>query len=661
MREIFADSRMMHIGKNGEGDALRVVFPVVTEWEALYGAGGAWTLNVQRNGDALAYAAQDFTIEDGTAVWVVTDADAAVVGEGRCELTYKIGGTVAKSRTYAFRVDRSLTGGGDVPDPVKGWQEALEERVDGKLDRPDGGSAGDVLTKTEDGEEWKPVEATAEQVQADWNQNDRTAKDYIKNRPFYSQDETMVSSSYVDVLDSELNEMIEIPDNMSLIANMRWYKPFPFLEGSGKSMLFHIIIHISGQSSDIHNRASMSLKKNWSVIGGDNWKWDLGNSGSRNENFLLFFITDLSALDSAYTGMFTKTGIFLQRNNNWGYTYTKYTLNIGVTWLNMLDTKYIGSAIERTGNKVSEIVSGADAEQYPSVAAVEKYVGDNAVKTTAQSLNDMLKEQARRNIDAVGKDSFTVVSSFDDIYSCGATSGVCLDSGLTAPDGMQYPVMFYFSKTYYNRRAVTMFDGGGKIWTGLASRDLLQNMAVVNYGTSLGLTSAQVGQIIKVKAVDDKGRPTEWEALNRDWEVKATYALKDMTFPAAISIPPESDSMLLISGTDITIDAETKVEITLKTATNENGYSRKWEFSQNMYKHGWGCGMFMELNLLDKATKKFGMQRAGWERYMHYFTATTDIPLGEANRNFYIINVDNADNINPETTTNVILYTRDAL
>lgn len=370
MREIIADSRMMHIGKNGEGDALRVTFPVVGEWEALYGAGGVWTLNVQRNGDALAYAAQDFTIKDGAALWVVTDADAAVVGEGRCELTYKIGDTVAKSRTYSFRVDRSLTGGGDVPDPVKGWQEALEERVDGKLDRPDGGSAGDVLTKTEAGEEWqKPT--GGKQLQADWNQNDRTAKDYIKNRPFYSQDETMVSSSYVDVLDSELNEMIEIPDNMNLIANIRWYKPFPFLEGSGKKMLYHIIIHISGQSSDIHNKASMSKKEDWSVIGGDNWKWDLGNT--KNENFLLFFITDLSALDSAYTGMFPKTGIFLQRNNNWGYTYTKYTLNIGVTWLNMLDTNYIGSAIERTGNKVSEIVSGADAEQYPSVGAVEKY------------------------------------------------------------------------------------------------------------------------------------------------------------------------------------------------------------------------------------------------------------------------------------------------
>ena len=305
-----------------------------------------------------------------------------------------------------------------------------------------------MLTKTGDGEEWqKPT--GGKQLQADWNQNDRTAKDYIKNRPFYSQDETMVSSSYVDVLDSELNEMIEIPDNMNLIANIRWYKPFPFLEGSGKKMLYHIIIHISGQSSDIHNKASMSKKEDWSVIGGDNWKWDLGNT--KNENFLLFFITDLSALDSAYTGMFPKTGIFLQRNNNWGYTYTKYTLNIGVTWLNMLDTNYIGSAIERTGNKVSEIVSGADAEQYPSVGAVEKY---------AVALQQAVSDAGK--VLTVGED--------------------------------------------------------GKVMPGSGGTDI-----------SLGLTSAQVGQIIKVKAVDENGKPTQWETANdgENWEKVADVTVTE--------------------------------------------------------------------------------------------------------------------------------------
>lgn len=45
-------------------------------------------------------------------------------------------------------------------------------------------------------------------------------------------------------------------------------------------------------------------------------------------------------------------------------------------------------------------------------------------------------------------------------------------------------------------------DDAGALWTAPGSGSDL----------SLGLTSAQVGQIIKVKYVDDDGRPTEWEA-----------------------------------------------------------------------------------------------------------------------------------------------------
>ena len=488
MREIIADSRMMHIGKNGEGDALRVTFPVVAEWEALYGAGGVWTLNVQRHGDALAYAAQDFKIEDGAALWVVTDADAAVVGEGRCELTYKIGDTAAKSRTYAFRVDRSLTGGGDVPDPVKGWQEALEERVDGKLDRPDGGSAGDVLTKTGDGEEWK--KPTGENV-------------------------VYIAKTGTDTYAVKRNASDENP------------MPFAELLAMAKA---------PSTTVAVFNRYRLPLAA----------------------------LTDTSMIFESVYSATVFTVLVMQDNS--AYQQSVTVMNAPLT----------------------------DALEIPEWA-----LSENKPTYTASEVGAVASQQA--------------VSDAGKVLTVG-------DDGKVVPK-----------------------EGAG-------GSDL-----------SLGLTSAQVGQIVKVKAVDDNGKPTQWEALNRDWEVKATYALKDMTFPAAISIPPESDSMLFISGTDITINAETKVKITLKAAGQENGYSGKWEFSQNMYKHGWGCGMFMELNLLDKATKKFWMQRAGWAPYMHYFTATTDIPLGEANRNFYYINVDNADNINPETTANVILYTRDAL
>ena len=51
---------------------------------------------------------------------------------------------------------------------------------------PDGGTAGQLLSKTESGTEW--IDSPQSGVQSDWNQNDETAPDYVKNRPFYTGD-----------------------------------------------------------------------------------------------------------------------------------------------------------------------------------------------------------------------------------------------------------------------------------------------------------------------------------------------------------------------------------------------------------------------------------------------------------------------------------------
>ena len=49
---------------------------------------------------------------------------------------------------------------------------------------PDGGTAGQLLGKTESGTAW--VDPPQSGVQPDWNQNDATQPDYVKNRPFYT-------------------------------------------------------------------------------------------------------------------------------------------------------------------------------------------------------------------------------------------------------------------------------------------------------------------------------------------------------------------------------------------------------------------------------------------------------------------------------------------
>lgn len=69
-----------------------------------------------------------------------------------------------------------------------------QEELDGKIDAPQTAAVGEVLTVEEVGEDgkpkkWKTAPAADEQKQADWNQNDETAADYVKNRPFYVADE----------------------------------------------------------------------------------------------------------------------------------------------------------------------------------------------------------------------------------------------------------------------------------------------------------------------------------------------------------------------------------------------------------------------------------------------------------------------------------------
>ena len=49
---------------------------------------------------------------------------------------------------------------------------------------PDGGTAGQLLGKTESGTSW--IDPPKSGVQPDWNQHDSTAADYVKNRPFYT-------------------------------------------------------------------------------------------------------------------------------------------------------------------------------------------------------------------------------------------------------------------------------------------------------------------------------------------------------------------------------------------------------------------------------------------------------------------------------------------
>lgn len=128
MREVYVQGGPIPLGRQGENQAQAVIWQgIAAQYAALYGE-GAFQLMVARCGDAAPYPVA-LTRDGGSLVWTVSDSDTAKSGVGRCELTYLVGGVVAKSKTWQTQVLASFTadGSAEPPEPAQSWvQEVLD-------------------------------------------------------------------------------------------------------------------------------------------------------------------------------------------------------------------------------------------------------------------------------------------------------------------------------------------------------------------------------------------------------------------------------------------------------------------------------------------------------------------------------------------------------
>ena len=128
MREVYVQGGPIPLGRQGENQAQAVIWQgIAAQYAALYGE-GAFQLMVARCGDTAPYPVA-LTRDGGSLVWTVSDSDTAKSGVGRCELTYLVGGVVAKSKTWQTQVLASFTadGSAEPPEPAQSWvQEVLD-------------------------------------------------------------------------------------------------------------------------------------------------------------------------------------------------------------------------------------------------------------------------------------------------------------------------------------------------------------------------------------------------------------------------------------------------------------------------------------------------------------------------------------------------------
>lgn len=139
---------------------------------------------------------------------VIPDAVSVLVGV--------YAGELHTTTAAAVEVRRSILGGSETEAEVSHEiKDAFGKMLAGKIDAPQVAKVGEVLTVEEvDAEgkpkKWKTAPAAAEQKQADWAQNDPTAADYVQNRPggYYGDPVTVDEEIYSGEIEQAQSEML---------------------------------------------------------------------------------------------------------------------------------------------------------------------------------------------------------------------------------------------------------------------------------------------------------------------------------------------------------------------------------------------------------------------------------------------------------------------
>lgn len=117
------------LGKQGENNAVRVVWPMIAEkYAKLYGKGRFELVVVQKG---KAYPAM-VSVTGADLVWDVHAADVATAEVGSLELIYYVGDTIAKSQTWETLViaSKSADGMTEPPeDPARAWFDAIKRQI----------------------------------------------------------------------------------------------------------------------------------------------------------------------------------------------------------------------------------------------------------------------------------------------------------------------------------------------------------------------------------------------------------------------------------------------------------------------------------------------------------------------------------------------------
>ena len=203
---------------------------------------------------------------------------------------------------------------------------------------PDGGTVGQLLGKTETGTAW--IDPPQSGVQPDWNQNDETAADYVKNRPFYSE---IGIVTVENVADAELDgfPIFAVGDTVTVTVDG----------------VEHSLVAYNDDGFTTIGDTSSSIDSGEGQLG---WQFYV-LSGSKKVNFYATEAHTVSYLSSVYHTIDAK---YMPKN-----LATKSEVEVAQTKANAAQTK--ANAAQTTANAAQ---TTANAAQTTANAALERVV-----------------------------------------------------------------------------------------------------------------------------------------------------------------------------------------------------------------------------------------------------------------------------------------------
>ena len=331
----------------------------------------------------------------------------------------------------------------------------------------------------------------ASQTQSDWNQNDSTQPDYVKNKPFYTG----------DPVETEIFDVVALMDAGAyqwIINNGRVYCGLEF----GHSLFFDTPLVVGDKYKIQYNGANYECiaidgaelnATDGTVILTDN----IDGLDTREFEFIVvcapYTLSDPS--DTSGKWVITSAGSLNTENPP-----TELKVISQKTKIVKINPKYIDFPIETDPT----VPAWAKEPTKPTYTAYEiKAQPDMYVSNFNQLINNL----TAKNVVYIAAASSTSPIPYD-----------------------RYPVLVMRGVIDHGVASIVAYDSTGKTWAGDINfqRGTIylkeKTLTASDIGAISAPATAQVGQTIVVKSVDENGHPTEWEAVGMEGVPTVTTA-----------------------------------------------------------------------------------------------------------------------------------------